>query len=133
MGTLLFFIPSSFWEGKPEGSGTRIGDYLMDNYGLNFNNLSNPLVSEFYLSFGMIGIIIGAYILARVVNKLEKNTSKSLQNEILYGIVLSYLFILLRGSLIVAFSSIVGSIFFMILLPRLLMIKQNKKCQIAKN
>jgi len=133
LGTLLFFIPSSFWEGKPEGSGTRIGNYLIDNYGLNFNNLSNPLVSEFYLAFGMVGIIIGAFLFAQIINKIEKNSVKSLENEILYGIVLSYLFILLRGSLIVAFSSIVGSIFFMIVLPRLFMIKRNKRQQLIQS
>lgn len=126
IGTLFFFVPSSFWEGKPEGSGTRIGNYLMDHYGLNFNNLSNPLVSEFYLAFGVIGIIIGAFMFALIINKVEKQALKSYENELLYGILLSYLLILLRGSLIVAFSSIVGSIFFIIILPRFLMSIQDK-------
>lgn len=126
IGTLLFFVPSSFWEDKPEGSGSRIGNYLMDHYGLNFNNLSNPLVSEFYLAFGVIGILIGAFMFASIINKVEKQSLKSLENELLYGIILSYLLILLRGSLIVGFSSIIGSIFFMIILPRFLMSIQDK-------
>ena len=127
IGTLLFFVPSSLWEEKPEGSGTRIGNYLIDHHGLNFNNLSNPLVSEFYLAFGVIGIILGSFLVATMINKIERNSTKGIGNEMLYGIILSYLFILLRGSLIVAFSSIMGTIFFMILLPRLLMLKQNKQ------
>ncbi|MGA4516247.1 O-antigen polymerase [Solibacillus silvestris] len=125
LGTLLFFVPSSLWQGKPEGSGTRIGNYLIDHYDLNFNNLSNPLVSEFYLAFGVVGIILGAFLVATMINKIEQNSKNGLENEMLYGIILSYLFILLRGSLIVAFSSIAGSIFFMIVLPRILKRKKD--------
>lgn len=127
IGSLLFFIPSSVWEAKPEGSGNRIGNYLIENYGLNFNNLSNPLVSEFYLAFGIIGILLGVIMVTTIFNELEKKYKYSLNYEILYGIILSYLFILLRGSLIVAFSSIIGSIFFMIFLPSILAFRQQKE------
>ncbi|MFJ8265535.1 O-antigen polymerase [Peribacillus asahii] len=127
LGSLLFFIPRNIWIDKPMGSGTRIGDYLMENYNLHFNNISNPLISEFYLAFGTLGVIMGAVFLAKLVNYLESKFNQSVKIELVYGILLSYLFIILRGSLIVAVSSIVGTIFFMVILPYLINLVSKRK------
>ena len=127
LGSFLFFIPRGVWNNKPEGSGTRIGDYLIENYSLNFNNLSNPLISEFYLGFGLIGILMGAFLLATFINQIEQKLNNHLFVEIFYGILMSYLFFLLRGSLIVAVASIVATTLFMVIIPRLFMKRYKDK------
>lgn len=118
IGTLLFFIPSSIWVNKPMGSGSRIGDYLISNYGFSMDNLSSPLLGEFFLSFGFAGIVLGAILFAILINVIEKKMINGSQEfDLLYGILAGYLFIILRGSLIVAFSSFIGTVVIMIIFP----------------
>lgn len=70
LSAFLFFIPRSIWKGKPHTSGEFIGDYLIENYNFWFNNISNPFVSEAYLNFGIIGILIFAVFLAFFFSKM---------------------------------------------------------------
>lgn len=65
-GGVFFFVPRKIWTNKPISSGEFIGEYLKDNYGnpRSFTNLSNPYVSEGYLNFGLLGVILFAIALA---------------------------------------------------------------------
>ena len=120
LGAALFFVPSAIWTNKPLGSGSLVGEYLINHYGFTMDNLSSPLISEFYLSFGIIGILIGALIFAVTINWIETKMLKGFaEYDLLYGIIAGYLFIILRGSFMVAFASIVGSIVIMIIIPNL--------------
>lgn len=121
LGSILFFIPRAIWSGKPISSGELVGDYLTDVYYLNFNNLSNPLVSEFYLAFGFIGILIGAIIFTIFISKLERALLIIGKDyDLLYGITLGIIFIILRGDLMISMSSYIAFIIFMIVIPKLI-------------
>ncbi|WP_157803557.1 O-antigen polymerase [Priestia flexa] len=136
LGAFLFFIPSSIWITKPLGSGSRIGEYLINNYGFSMDNLSSPLIGEFFLSFGALGVILGPILFALLINWIEKKMlNGSEEFDLLYGIVAGYLFIILRGSLIVAFSSFIGTVVIMIILPTIFfsIFKFNKRGKEWKN
>jgi hypothetical protein len=60
LSAFLFFIPRSIWPSKPISTGELVGNYLMDDYGFKFNNLSNPMVSEGYINFGLFGVFLMA-------------------------------------------------------------------------
>jgi len=71
-GVLFFFVPRAIWPSKPEGSGFLLADKAY----LTFNNISMPLVSEFYLDFSYIGIFIGMFLLGVFYRFLDKKVSK---------------------------------------------------------
>jgi hypothetical protein len=68
-GTTIFFLPISalvprfLWPGKPD---TGLGDYFRDTFWSTNSGgaiaISQP--AEFYLNFGLIGIIVGMVVLA---------------------------------------------------------------------
>ncbi len=66
---LLFFIPRSLWASKPNSTGEVIGDYVIEDYGFVYSNLSNPMVAEGYINFGFIGVIVIAFVLGFFVVK----------------------------------------------------------------
>ncbi|WP_414717309.1 hypothetical protein [Telluribacter sp.] len=122
LGTFLFFFPRSMWPNKPIPSGVEIGNYLINNHGMWFNNLSNPIVAEAYIDFGIPGIILYSIILSYVVFKLgtyiiQKN-NLIIRNAAIYTSI-SLIFIL-RGSLMPAFAYICGSLFTIVLIPILI-------------
>jgi hypothetical protein len=65
-------VPRKIWENKPISSGEFIGNYLRDTYGnkYSFTNLSNPYVSEGYLNFGILGVIMFAIFLAFFMSRM---------------------------------------------------------------
>ncbi|WP_298893567.1 O-antigen polysaccharide polymerase Wzy [uncultured Psychroserpens sp.] len=67
-GGVFFFVPRKIWNDKPISTGEYIGEYLSSEYGekgkRSFNNLSNPFVSEGYINFGIVGVILFAITLA---------------------------------------------------------------------
>lgn len=70
---LLNFIPRSIWSGKYVPSGQFIAEY----YNRTFTNLSCPIFAEFYLAFGVVGLIlvtiVFVYILKNIENGYKKN------------------------------------------------------------
>lgn len=117
LGVLLFFVPRSLWPGKPLSSGEAIGDYISANYALNMSNLSNPLPSEFYLNFGMPGVVVGAICAARFVRKLELAQSSK---PYVHALIAGYMFIIYRGDLMNAFAYCFGTYVIMVLGPQLI-------------
>ena len=66
-GGLFFFVPRAVWTNKPISTGEHIGEYLAETYNpgkKTFTNLSNPYISEGYLNFGLLGVILFAIALA---------------------------------------------------------------------
>ena len=118
LGVLLFFIPRSIWTLKPLGTGQMIGRYLIKEYHFNFDNLSNPLVSEAYINFRFPGVIFGAIALAVIIKRFF---SWLLGNHILkkyiafyFGI---YLMFLLRGDLLNATAYFIGILIAVLFIP----------------
>jgi len=73
VGALLFFVPRSIWPNKPVGSGHFVAEnMLMTRYSFWFTNISMPFPGEGYINFGILGIILFAFILA-LVSKITDN------------------------------------------------------------
>ena len=104
MGSLLFFVPSAIWGGKPLATGIFLGNYLIANYSMWFTNLSAPLAAEGYLDFGPIGVVLYAAVTAFVVTRLNGMVTRNNKwvwfPMAIYGGV--FLMIVLRGSLMIA-------------------------------
>ena len=109
LSALLFFVPRSIWENKPLSTGQFIGDHLIYHHGFNYNNLSNPLVSEGYINFGIYGVVAMAFLLALVIVKLLawlKSDDFSKKIIALYFSI--HLLFLLRGDFANGFSYYIG-------------------------
>lgn len=103
-GALLFYVPSTWWHGKPLATGIEIGNFLMTYYEMWFTNLSAPLVAEGFLDFGYLGVIAYALGLAALVRGIERwgaVSDKPMLQAV--GIYFSFFLVfLLRGSLMIA-------------------------------
>lgn len=109
LSAFMFFVPRSLWEDKPLTTGKLVGEHLMDNYDLNFSNLSNPMVSEGYINFGILGVILIAILLAlTVVGFLNWIKSKSLVKKVMAMYFAIHLLFFLRGDFANGFSYFVG-------------------------
>jgi hypothetical protein len=104
LGSLLFFVPSSIWTGKPLATGIFLADYLIANYSMWFTNLSAPLAAEGYLDFGFAGVIAyagGLAVLVVLLNKFARRRNKWMALPMaIYASV--FLMIVMRGSLMIA-------------------------------
>ncbi|HET6557960.1 MAG TPA: O-antigen polysaccharide polymerase Wzy [Prolixibacteraceae bacterium] len=120
LGSLLFFIPRFMWPSKPIGSGHFIAEeFLMPNYSLWLSNISCPIISEGYLNFGVIGIVLFAFLLAVFV----KNINSWLNSEDvlfkIFGIYASFwLFYLMRGDLMSSWAYLFGAFIGIIIIPK---------------
>lgn len=100
LSTLLFLIPRNMWVNKPLPTG----EFVAINQNSSFTNLSSPLISEAYIDFGILGIVIYAIILAKLINKLDKlyfnNNNKGLRYiEYIYPFALGFCIFIMRGAL----------------------------------
>ncbi|WP_353777091.1 O-antigen polysaccharide polymerase Wzy [Winogradskyella sp. 3972H.M.0a.05] len=116
---LLFFVPRSIWASKPTSTGELIGNYVIDEYDFVYHNLSNPMVSEGYINFGFIGIILMATALAYFVVKL---LNWLFSNDPLKRIMAFYfsvhLLFFLRGDFTNGFSYFIGTLIGVMLIPK---------------
>ncbi|MEZ4796955.1 MAG: O-antigen polysaccharide polymerase Wzy [Flavobacteriaceae bacterium] len=118
---LLFFIPRSVWASKSNSSGEFIGDYLIENHNFFFNNLSNPLVSEGYINFGVFGVILLSICLAFFVVKfLVWLSSDNPLKRIVSFYFAVHLIFLLRGDFTNGFSYFIGTLIAILLIPYLM-------------
>ena len=106
IGSLLFFIPRQIWQNKPKGSGFIIGNYLKNNYGLTYTNVSNPLISEGYINFGILGVFVFAFVFGKIIAALDclyydlvKDSTRLTIYKVLYPFLLGFFFFMLRGDL----------------------------------
>jgi hypothetical protein len=104
LGSLLFFVPSSVWGGKPLATGIFLADYLIANYSMWFTNLSAPLTAEGYLDFGPGGVVAYAGAMAWFAVFLNRQALRR-DGWFAFPVVANasvFLMIVLRGSLMIA-------------------------------
>ncbi len=100
LGCIFFFVPRSIWPTKPYGTGQTAFEWLKQH---QFTNVSAPLVSEAYVNFGVIGIIVLAVLLGKVVRLLDETYWQSDDElsliRVVYPPVIFMLFFMQRGDL----------------------------------
>lgn len=118
---LLFFIPRFIWENKPMGSGVNLAEYLNTQlYSITNINISQPLISEFYISFHFFGILVGTLLFGYITGKLDSIfkylilEDKNISNStllLIYGSLIGLFFFMLRGDLLSSFAYTIGILF----------------------
>ena len=113
LGVLLFFVPRSFWPGKPIGSGAA----LADMQGV-FGNVSMPWWGEGYINFDYPGVLLFTLILAYITAWFDVEYWKcgclgknSTFKKIIYYTFVGSLFFILRGDLLSSYAFLIGTIF----------------------
>lgn len=113
LGFIFFFVPRSFWLGKPVGSGYE----MANNLGYSFNNISMPFLGEGYVNFGIFGMFLFAAIAGYSMAKLDSYFARlQAKDELSYDLFIYYflvgsLFFLLRGDLLSSGSYIISGVF----------------------
>lgn len=133
LGSLLFFVPSSVWSGKPLATGIFLADYLIRNYSMWFTNLSAPLIAEGYLDFGPGGVVAYAAATAWFVvllNRMAETGAKWIALPMaIYTSV--FLMIVLRGSLMIAMGFAAGALLSFLFANALLSVRWGARRQFA--
>lgn len=94
---LMCIIPRSIWSGKLEHTGVIISKSI----NAAFNNVSCPIFAEFYVAFGIIGVIIGTYFFSKILGILEfGNRKENVFFKGLYYIALGIVFSYMRGAML---------------------------------
>ena len=131
----LFWVPRSFFPDKPESSGANVADFM----GYIYLNLALPLYAEFYLAFGLPGILFFGFLWGILLRRADNNGCNFKDpnghlsfwrlNSLLLG---SFSFIIYRGSL-GALAPIVGAIAVgVILLWVMLKLRFGRRAKTAK-
>jgi hypothetical protein len=119
LGGIFFFVPRALWESKPLSGGKEIGQYLMANFSMWFDNLACPFVAEGIMNFGFLSLLIFPFLLAYAVVFFERWLES---NDILKkGIAVYFSFhliFLLRGDFTNAFAYFIGTILAVYFLPK---------------
>jgi oligosaccharide repeat unit polymerase len=95
--TLVRPVPRVFWPNKPVDPGFDLPAAV----GLKNISLSTSIIGEWYLSFGWLAIVFGAWLhgrLARTVNELRENPTFR-ANPIVYGLAVMVLVAGMRSML----------------------------------
>lgn len=126
LGALLFFIPRSFWPGKPGGSGALIIDTLATTV-VN-PNVSCPIIAEGFINFGLFGVLCFAIVLALSIKKIDHfygcgSRQKFMMFDMFYFYLILYSIFLFRGDLMSSFSTLFGY-FISFLIVRVLVIQK---------
>lgn len=118
---IFFFVPRAVWDTKPISSGQFIGNYLIEEHGFWFNNISNPFISEGYLNFGIFGVILFAFIIAYFFSKgLQYLKSDDYLKKLLAFFAAIHMVYFLRGDFTNGFSQLVLVAFGIYVIPKVL-------------
>lgn len=112
VGVLFFFIPRSFWQGKPRDTSIEIANLA----GFDFQNLSAPWLLELLANGGIILVISGAFLIPRALKRIDETSKYDDFHWFLYYLLIGSELILLRGSLLQA----AGVVIFGVVVSRLL-------------
>lgn len=124
-GAVFFFVPRKVWTNKPISSGELVGDYLVENYGdptnpYAFTNLSNPFVSEGYLNFGLLGVILFAILLAFFMTRMVNWINGDDPLKVAAGFYASiHLIFLLRGDFTNGYAFLFATFIVVLFTPKL--------------
>lgn len=104
LAAVFFFVPRSVWPDKPVGTGATIGEAL----DFQFTNLSAPLWIEGYINFGWIGALLFLLLVGYVSRSVDRALrSGTLDMPTFLKMFLpGTMFILMRGDLITAMTTI---------------------------
>ena len=69
ISAVLCFVPRAIWPAKWEPTG----QVIFSDYGAAFTNVSCPMYAEFYLAFGIPGLIVFSLILGYLIRYLEES------------------------------------------------------------
>jgi len=110
ISAIFFFVPRALWPAKNEITPYYLLDSLQAFRGLWNTNLSEPLIAEGYFAFGFTGVVTITLVYVWFARFLETRTDDNRLNSIYLFCCAAppLLFILLRGSLIVGVSVVVG-------------------------
>lgn len=119
LSALLFFVPRDLWDEKPYTTGQVVGEHLMEKHDFLYFNLSNPMVSEGFVNFGILGVILMAIALGFVIVKMIGwLKSEDYLKKIMAFYFALHLLFLLRGDFGNGFSYYVGPLIGVILVPK---------------
>ncbi|WP_052466992.1 O-antigen polysaccharide polymerase Wzy [Psychroserpens damuponensis] len=123
-GGVFFFVPRKIWVDKPISTGEYIGEYLEREYKekgkRSFNNLSNPLVSEGYINFGIVGIILFAIILAYFLFMMSVWINSRDPLKVAAGFYASmHMIFFLRGDFTNGYAFLIASFVVILLIPKI--------------
>ncbi len=122
LGVIFFWFPRSLWEGKPISTGAFVGENL--NY--LFTNFSSPLWAEFYINFGVIGVMIMFFFYGKLTYFMQ---NKMLIKSNLSFYMISYFFaayqiFFLRGDLLNAVAYLTPFIVVTIIINKVLNVER---------
>ncbi len=118
---LFFFIPRSIWESKPENTGQFIGQYLMKNYNMWFDNISNPFLSEGIINFGLLSIVLFPILLAWfIVKMLRWQYSNDLFKQVVAIYFSIHLIFFLRGDFTNGWAYFIGTAIGIYVIPKII-------------
>ena len=112
LGALLFFVPRSFWPGKPIGSGATLAGLQPGAW----TNISMPFIAEGYINFGMVGIFIFTIVLALLAALFDKaywyarDTNHKKSFAPFYFVIVGISVFFMRGDLMSSFSFLVAAV-----------------------
>lgn len=69
LSSVLCFVPRGIWPAKWQPSG----QVIFTDYGAPFANVSCPLYAEFFLAFGITGLVVLSILMGRVVKFVEES------------------------------------------------------------
>ncbi|GAA4891335.1 hypothetical protein GCM10023311_14610 [Flaviramulus aquimarinus] len=124
-GAVFFFVPRKIWESKPISSGEFIGNYLRDNYGdptnpYYFTNLSNPFVSEGYINFGLLGVILFAILLAFFMTRMVNWINGEDPLKVAAGFYASiHMIFFLRGDFTNGYAFLFATFIVILIIPKM--------------
>lgn len=119
LGAFFFFVPRGLWQDKPISTGQLVGEHLIDTYDFTYSNLSNPMVSEGYINFGIFGIILLALLLAASINYLKTWLQSKDYLKMMMGFYFAiHLLFFLRGDFMNGYSYYIGTLIGVLVIPR---------------
>lgn len=111
---LFFFIPRSYWQGKPLDTGVELARL----HGLSYQNLSAPWILEAYVNARSIGVVLVSIALALLFTRVDIRANCDQRAGVYASIISGLMFITLRGSLLQATGRAVFSFIFILWLFR---------------
>jgi oligosaccharide repeat unit polymerase len=118
-GALAFWVPRFIWPNKPLATG----EFVSEQLGYSFTNLSSPLWAEFYADGGWLLVAVGFAVYGVLVRTLDRwnciyqssSDSRARVMLVLVPIYAGYQFLLLRGALMPAIAYLAPMVLFAVL------------------